>query len=179
MGGGAVSRRISFFVPGVPSPGGSKQVFIPHRKGESPSQAIARGQRPIVSDMGGQKTKNWRNSVQHAAAEVMREQPELFAGPLTLHIRFCMPRPKYHFNSKGRLRPVAPYYHATSPDVTKLIRSTEDALKQIVWRDDSQVALQIASKTYEDKAGAFIVVEEATALVPFPTTITLDQPMML
>jgi Holliday junction resolvase RusA-like endonuclease len=172
-----MSRIISFFVPGIPSPGGSKQVFIPHRKGESPSQAIARGQRPIVSDMGGAKTRNWRNSVQHAAAEVMRAQPELMAGPLTLHIRFCMPRPKYHFNSKGVLRPGAPYYHVTSPDVTKLIRSTEDAMKQIVWRDDSQVALQIASKTYEPKAGAYIVVEEAAVLVPMD--ITLDQPMML
>jgi Holliday junction resolvase RusA-like endonuclease len=107
----------------------------------------------------------------------MREQPELMAGPLTLHIRFCMPRPKYHFNSKGVLKPTAPYYHTTSPDVTKLIRSTEDALKQIVWRDDAQVALQIGSKTYEDKAGALIMVEEAIALIP--TNITLEQPMML
>jgi Holliday junction resolvase RusA-like endonuclease len=59
------------------------------------------------------------------------------------------------------LKPNAPYYHTNAPDATKLIRSTEDALKKLVWQDDSQVCLQIISKTYEDKPGALITIEEA------------------
>jgi Holliday junction resolvase RusA-like endonuclease len=40
-----------------------------------------------------------------------------------------------------------------APDTTKLVRSTEDALKGICWRDDSQVVYQVASKEYAARGG--------------------------
>jgi Holliday junction resolvase RusA-like endonuclease len=162
-------RKISFFVPGTPRPGGSKRVFIPHRKGETPGEAISRGQRPIVADMGGEHNRNWRNAVQAAAANKMREVGELFDGPLFVTVRFCMPRPKHHYNSKGVLKLNAPHYHTGKPDATKLMRSTEDALKGVVWRDDAQICMQVITKNYEERPGAYIDIEDAIPLTPYNT----------
>lgn len=76
---------------------------------------------------------------------------DLWHGPVELVVRFYVPRPKSHYGAKG-LRPVAPSYPTVAPDVTKLLRAVEDALKGIVWRDDSQVVIQHAWKRYGEPA---------------------------
>lgn len=74
---------------------------------------------------------------------------ELIDGPCMLTVDFYMPRPKWHFGKSG-LRSSAPRYPTTRPDATKLLRSTEDAMRGIVWRDDSQVVRQNVCKWYAD-----------------------------
>lgn len=132
---------ISFFVPGLPRPGGSKRVFISPKTGK-----------PIVTDMS--KNKDWKASVAQAASE--RTGP--MNGPLELYISFIMPRPKSHFKKSGALKDNAPQWHTVKPDATKLTRSTEDALKGIAWHDDSQVCRQTVTKIYGEKIGAQIAV---------------------
>lgn len=49
------------------------------------------------------------------------------------------------------------------PDLTNLVKSTEDALKGIAWKDDSQVVSLIARKSYTREAasaGVIVYVEE-------------------
>jgi len=138
---------LEFFVPGIPAPGGSKRFMgLGKRTG-----------RAILIDAGGQRTKDWRACVGLAgslAAKVVLQ------GPLELTCVFTMPRPKYHFHTgkakRGQLREDAPQYHTTKPDTTKLLRSTEDALKGITWLDDSQVARQHGIKTYGPHPGCLI-----------------------
>ena len=84
-------------------------------------------------------------------------------GPVELFIAFVMPRPKCHYGSGKRssvLRLDAPSHHTVAPDATKLTRSTEDALKGVVWADDSQVVRQEVSKGYGPRPGARIVVRK-------------------
>ncbi len=134
--------KISFFVPGIPAPGGSKR-FVGHSKKTG---------RAILIDAAGERNKNWRSIVGVCGSVEMREKAILsFVGPLRVRFDFVMPRPKAHFNSKGDLKPSAPFYHTTKPDALKLARSTEDALTGIVWADDAQTAMLEVSKCYAGK----------------------------
>ena len=119
---------MEFFVPGVPAPGGSKRHI---------------GGGRIVEDC--KRTKGWRACVALAAMQAGWRPLE---GPLSMSVVFWMPRPKGHYRKDGTLKPSAPAYPTTKPDTTKLMRSTEDALKGICWRDDAQVVEQSASKMY-------------------------------
>jgi Holliday junction resolvase RusA-like endonuclease len=62
------------------------------------------------------------------------------------------------------LRDDAPKTKASKPDLTKLIRSTEDALTGIAWNDDASVVHQVARKLYCDNKnpnpGCLIEIEE-------------------
>jgi len=134
--------KISFFVPGIPAPGGSKR-FVGHSKKTG---------RAILIDAAGQRNKDWRHIVGLCGSAAMCEQAfESFTEPLRVKFDFIMPRRKGDFNSKGEVKPSAPFYHTTRPDALKLARSTEDALTGIVWQDDAQTAMLEISKRYADK----------------------------
>lgn len=134
--------KVSFFVPGIPAPGGSKR-FVGFGKKTG---------RAILIDAAGERNKNWRSIVGVCGSAEMREKAILsFVGALRVRFDFIIPRPKSHFNSKGDLKPSAPFYHTTKPDALKLARSTEDALTGIVWADDAQTAMLEVSKRYASK----------------------------
>ena len=120
---------IEFFVPSRPIPGGSK------RKGKA-GQIIA----------ANPKTAAWMSVVRVAAIDAYKG--DLLDGPLGFQMTFCLKRPKNHFNAKGQLKPNAPKFPIVIPDLTKMIRSTEDALTGICWHDDCQVVHQITKKLY-------------------------------
>ena len=149
---------IQFEVNGTPAPGGSKKVFSIRRQGFHTG-------RFIVTD-DAKHNKEWRAVV--AAAARAAKLPML-DGPIFLSVVFYMPRPKSHFWGINRIRTVAslradaPYYHTTKPDATKLLRSTEDALTGILWKDDAQIVIQVVQKLYvptsREQPGASIQVQ--------------------
>ena len=161
-----MSQRITFFVPGVPAPGGSKRfVGFGKKTGKA-----------ILVDAAGQRNKDWRASVGWCGSEAM--QGGLMYGPCRVRMIFFMPRPKGHFDSRGRLRPSAPAVPVTRPDVLKLARSTEDALTGIVWADDAQTHTLILQKRYAspgETAGCKITItterlKDISQSKPQPTT---------
>jgi Holliday junction resolvase RusA-like endonuclease len=134
--------KLSFFVPGIPAPGGSKR-FVGFGK---------KSGRAILVDDAGERNKNWRSIVGLCGSAAMREKAiASFTGPLRVKFDFVMPRRKGDFSSKGDVKSSAPFYHTTKPDALKLARSTEDALTGIVWNDDAQTAMLELSKRYADK----------------------------
>jgi Holliday junction resolvase RusA-like endonuclease len=160
--------EIKFFAPGIPKQGGSKIAQPVRRKG---GQVVTYKDKkgndvPLITVRDAAKNQDWRNSVSFAAHQAMQGKG-LMAGPLRLVVYFYMPRPKYHYRTNGQLKPDAPIYHEKTPDVDKLIRSTQDAMKGITWRDDGQVAKLEAIKLYEcgNGCGAEIEVMEIKAVV--------------
>jgi Holliday junction resolvase RusA-like endonuclease len=159
---------ISFFVPGLPKSAGSKRAFVVQKAGQKP--------RAIITDSVDTKGAggSWRADVRAAAQQAMDDQPP-FEGALALAIDFHMPRPKGHYGS-GRnaaiLKPSAPAYPTTMPDLTKMLRAVEDALKGICWRDDAQVVTQACAKYYaeEGRVGAAVSIGtmdlDDVALIP-------------
>jgi Holliday junction resolvase RusA-like endonuclease len=136
---------IQFFAPGIPRPGGSKTY-----KGRS------KAGRAILVD-ASKYGKDWRAMVALACADASRAALE---GPLSMDVTFIMPRPKSHYRANGALKDSAPVYHTSKPDATKLMRSTEDALTGIAWRDDAQVVRQTVVKMYGERPGAEVVIRK-------------------
>ena len=131
------AREVQFQVAGIPAPQGSHRAFTP------PGARF-----PVVTD-DNPNTKPWRAVVAYAAMQV-RPQP-LFAGAVTLTVRFYLPRPKS--------LPKRVQYPTKRPDIDKLQRALFDALKGIIWNDDAQVTMVMATKHYGDP-GASVVVRE-------------------
>lgn len=135
---------LSFTVYGNAAPAGSKTV------------GFAKSGRHFVRDSSGKRGSEWRNAVAQAGGIEMRGAA-LLDGPLHVEMVFHVPRPKAHIGAKG-LKPSAPEWPTTRPDVLKLARGIEDALTGIVWRDDSQVVVEHLTKSYGEPARVAISV---------------------
>lgn len=103
---------VAFAVHGIPAPQGSKRIF--------------RGRLVEAS----KKLPAWREVVAYTA--LIHRPPQPLDGPLYVFMVFTMPRPmstpKRHTQPDKR------------PDLSKLLRSTEDSLTTArVWADDARV----------------------------------------
>lgn len=137
----STGRAFFFDVPGQPAPQGSKN---PWGSEDNP------------------RTRPWRHAVTAAAAARLNGAP-LLTGPIRVDAHFYFPRPKSHYRTgrhSSQLRPDAPKYHASSPDLDKLARAIGDALAGVAFRDDRQIAAWGLSKTYGDRAHAIVQVSE-------------------
>lgn len=117
---------ITITVHGLPAPQGSKR----HVGGG-------------VMVESSKKVKPWRQDVKHAALAITEACDwTILDGPLAVSMVFTFDRPKGHYRT-GRnahlLRDAAPSRPAGMPDLSKIARSTEDALTGVVWKDDARV----------------------------------------
>jgi Holliday junction resolvase RusA-like endonuclease len=146
-----MQKEITFFVQGVAAPGGSKKGFY--------IKSINR----VVMAPDSKKTKPWMALVSACAKEAY--SGPLLTGAIELSIQFRFCRPKGHYGTgrnAGILKASAPKYHTVKPDCTKCLRSTEDAMTGIIFRDDSQVVKHHTSKVYVERdCGAMITVTMA------------------
>lgn len=145
--------HITFFAQGVPVPKGSTKAF--HHKDTG---------RIINVQTNAGKQKTWVNSIRKAA---------LSAGTLAgsearkVSVRFFLPRPKYHYSSRGAVKPQ--YLLAlpkTKPDVDKLLRCVLDALDGVYYDGDQVVvSADMLRKEYAfGNPGALITVEAVDGL---------------
>jgi len=128
---------IEFWVPGRPAPQGSKRYVGKSKKG----RAILIEQSAYVKD--------WRKAVALAAWRAVDvEKWSILDQPCTLNVAFFIARPaRPKFNQP-----------AVAPDLSKLVRATEDALTKVIWLDDSRVVWTQSSKQYDLEPGAWIKV---------------------
>jgi crossover junction endodeoxyribonuclease RusA len=96
------------------------------------------------------EVKPWREAVKWAALEQVKT-PRI-VGAISLDIGFILQRPKS--------LPKKRQFPDRKPDLSKLIRSTEDALTDAgVWEDDARVIRVLATKRYQrhnENTGAII-----------------------
>jgi hypothetical protein len=146
---------IRFFVFGTPAPAGSKNAFLNKKTGK------------INVTESNKRSKPWRSCVAAEAQEVMQDR-EILTGPIRLTVTYVFPRPRHHYGTGKKawiIKARAPHYHLVAPDLTKLNRALEDALKGICWRDDSLVAYQRTVKVYahhRSVPGAHVTIEPLT-----------------
>lgn len=131
-----MTDHLEIVVVGTPAPQGSKR-HVGHGVMIESSKLV----------------KPWRQDVRAAAIEALEAGGPTFpTGPVSLAVTFRVARPKGHYRTgkhAALLRDSAPVWPAVKPDVSKLVRATEDALTEAgVWRDDAQVASLVAFKTY-------------------------------
>lgn len=143
-----VRRSVSFKVVGKAEPKGSVRAFTP-----------AGWTRPILTSTNP-RVKGWQQLVAEQAQQVAADG--LFMGPVTLGVVFHLPRPQS--------LPKRILHHTKKPDLDKLVRALKDALKGVLYTDDSQVVRLAAAKRYAAIAAApCAVVTVMEAAAPDPT----------
>ena len=123
-------RALAIQCVGTPIPQGSK---------------VANRHAPGVRDANARKLKPWRAKLAAAArAAAHADGWETLDGPIRVTIKTAHPRPAAHYRTgrySGLLKPDAPRWKATRPDVDKLARAVLDALTDAqVITDDGRVA---------------------------------------
>ena len=149
---------IQITVYGSPAPQGSKSF-----------KGMSKSGHAILAE-SSKAVKPWREAVKYAALERTRppNHPDGFAplpGPLLVEITFTLAKPK----SAPKSRRTWP---DKKPDLSKLVRSTEDALTDAgVWQDDARVIDCHARKVFPGEhpkalhiPGAVIEITEALPL---------------
>jgi crossover junction endodeoxyribonuclease RusA len=140
--------EVFFSVLGMPIAQGSKRV-VPTKAGPRAIESNEKTLRP------------WRQEIAVEAQQRMGSTP-LWRGPVRVTAYFFMPRPKGHYGT-GRnadtLRPSAPRFPSSKPDLDKLLRAVLDALSGIVFADDSQVVSLDIAKLYADGRSPGVTVE--------------------
>ena len=85
-------------------------------------------------------------------AKFKPKQP--FAGDITLHLTFYMPRPKSHYRTGKRShvrKAKAPVFHSVKPDLDNLVKLISDCIGNRTFIvDDSQICALSAIKVYSD-----------------------------
>lgn len=121
-------------VIGVPAPQGSKRH-------------VGNG----VMVESSKKVRPWRDAVRSTAVQARAGLPTIDE-PVRVQMVFTFLRPASHFRTgknAGLVRDGVPRAPQGMPDLSKLIRSTEDALTDAgVWRDDARVVSLSAAKVY-------------------------------
>lgn len=136
---------IEYFIPGKPVPQGSKR-WLPNGRMKEANTDL----RP------------WRATVTDYTRKAIRgtEHDFPFAGPITVIVDFTFARPKSHYGTgrnAGKVKPNAPVYVQTTPDVDKLARAILDGITDSgLWIDDSQVVTMHVMKVYGEHPGASI-----------------------
>ncbi len=128
---------IHFTVYGKAEPAGSKTA------------GVTKTGRRFVRD-ANPSAAAWKAEVKQAAGKEMQGR-SLLEGPIRLTVQFERNRPRGHYGTgrnEGSLRTSAPKHPTTKPDTTKLVRAIEDAMTGTVYRDDAQIVMQRAWKTY-------------------------------
>lgn len=155
-----MTTRLVVDVIGTPVPQGSK---VANRHGHG------------VRDVNAKTLRPWRAEVAAAtAAAMLADGWETLDTPAEVTIVFHHARPAYHYGTgrnTGRLKPAAPCWKATAPDIDKLTRAILDALTTArAIRDDARVARLVVEDRYADgHTGARITVATLTDPVPAAT----------
>ena len=109
---------------------------------------MAAGRAHIVHNHG-KALIDWRLRIGNEAQVAMGVEP-MIVGPVRVVADFYLPRPKAHSAPDGALRPWAPVWAPTTPDIDKLERALLDALTGVCFADDKQVVSLWCDKYYSD-----------------------------
>lgn len=140
-----MNRIISFGIPGIPAPQGSKRHV---------------GNGILVES--SKRLRPWRAD---AIATIQQKADEIKCKQITTAVRvyamFKFPYLKSHCNSKGILKPASADAHKTSaPDLDKLLRALFDALTESgIIRDDALIVEVACSKCYNHVPETYVKLE--------------------
>ncbi|MCU9614113.1 RusA family crossover junction endodeoxyribonuclease [Caldibacillus lycopersici] len=127
-------------------------------------EAVAQG-RPRATTVNGQvrmydpkKSSDFKKYVKLVASQ--HKPKEVLKGPISMKVDIYKPSLKSFSKKKilaaeqGELRPT------TKPDVDNYVKGIKDALKSVIWKDDSQVVELHISKWYSENPRIEIEIQE-------------------
>jgi Holliday junction resolvase RusA-like endonuclease len=147
----------TFFVEGEPKPQPRPRATCRHGSGGRVTLGVFD---PGTADV-------WKRSVRQALFYEGLLDEDL-DGPISLTLRFHLPRPASHHKCGDRAKPLsgrAPTHHIGKPDTDNLAKSTLDALTDAgLWHDDAQVCSLHVEKFYNSgRVGCEVIVKQFDA----------------
>jgi len=148
-------RRLIFTVYGLPvaqARAGRRHFIVPGKGGAA---------RACSTAFDPAKSKNWKQDVRLQVLAELRKAgsvPTAHEGPVVMDLFFYLPRPK---SLPKRVK-----HHLKKPDKGNLEKGVEDALKGLIWRDDSQVIDGRTRKQYGDPPRVVIALQLFDAAEP-------------
>ena len=125
--------------------------------GKQRARYVKRGN--FVSTYTPEKTRTYETLIRDAAIEAMGTSEPLET-PVTLYLYIRVPIPKSYSKKKleaclnGMDQPIK------KPDASNILKSVEDGMNEIVYKDDSQIINLHVTKVYSTLAGVDVCVKE-------------------
>lgn len=125
--------------------------------GKQRARYVKRGN--FVQAYTPEKTRTYETLIRDAAIEAMGASEPLET-PVTLYLYIRVPIPKSHSKKRveaclnGLDQPIK------KPDASNILKSVEDGMNGIVYKDDSQIINLHVTKVYSTLAGVDICVKE-------------------
>lgn len=95
------------------------------------------------------KSSSYKDYVRLVASE--HAPAKLFDGALELQVKIFRPMPKAFSNKKKALAEQGGLRPTTKPDSDNYLKAIKDALKNVIWKDDSQVVDVTVGKWYSER----------------------------
>ena len=142
-------RKIEFFVPGAPV-------------GKGRPRAARRGAGVVMFTPG--KTAGYERLVADTAAAALSCDAlaayQLLDGPLEAVLEMRFPVPASWSKAKRARALAGVEWHTSKPDADNVAKAVLDACNGVVFRDDSQVVILIATKAFSEEPGVRVVIRE-------------------
>ena len=125
--------------------------------GKQRARYVKRGN--FVQTYTPEKTRTYETLIRDAAIEAMGTSEPLET-PVTLYLYIRVPIPKSYSKKKleaclnGMDQPIK------KPDASNILKSVEDGMNEIVYKDDSQIINLHVTKVYSTLAGVDVCVKE-------------------
>ena len=146
-------RKIEFFVPGAPV-------------GKERPRAARRGTGVVM--FTPEKTAGYEALVAAAASNAMRaEAGPLFTGPLEAVLEMRIPIPASWSKAHKAAALAGTELPTSKPDIDNVVKAILDACNGVVFRDDAQVVMLVATKAFSDEPGVRVVIRECGWIAGF------------
>lgn len=123
--------------------------------------------RPKFSTRGGfakaydpAKSRDYKDYVKLAASE--HAPKALLEGPLGMVLTVYRSTPKSFSKIKATLAESGQLTPTTKPDIDNYLKGVKDALKGVIWKDDSQVVEVFARKRYSARPRIEVKIKQLT-----------------
>jgi Holliday junction resolvase RusA-like endonuclease len=125
--------------------------------GKQRARYVKRGN--FVSAYTPEKTRTYESLIKEAAIKAMGSSEPLET-PVTLYLYIRVPMPKSY--SKKRIKAClnGSEQPIKKPDASNILKSVEDGMNSVVYKDDSQIVNIHVTKVYSSQAGVDICVKE-------------------
>lgn len=143
-------KKLTFFIPGKVKPQARPRTIT---KGK--------GGRPLgfARTFIPRDTRDYQAWIKSCAMDAMNGSA-LMDGPLHLTVIIQVSPPK-SWSGKRKSLAISGEIHPTKrPDRNNIEKALEDALNEIVWKDDAQIVRWTGAKIYSDDPGVAVTVSE-------------------
>ena len=143
-----MNRKIEFFVPGTPV-------------GKGRPRAARRGAGVVM--FTPEKTAGYEALVAATAAAALACDAlahQLLDGPLEAVLEMRFPATASWSKAKRARALAGAEWHTSKPDADNVAKAILDACNGVVFRDDAQVVVLIATKAFSEEPGVRVVIRE-------------------